>query len=583
MESRFGHEFSQVRVHSDVTRTIQPRLAIGKRDDEHERAADLTANQVLGRPKIPSVPGESDQGNDFSGVIIHTGARAAESARSVNALSYTVGNHIVFGEGQYAPQFTSGRRLLAHELTHVLQQSQGGAANGMVMGTWDDAPGECSDIGNKTIDRVVVEQEIPQSVTLHWNDGSIESASCSTGKGHCCVDPANPDGVACTVTGSRVNGSNCTPITERQGYAIRNRYRTYNGWEFWNDFVTSRGIGLHQYPRLDGTPLSHGCVRLERDTARKIFCGARQNDTKVQVQGFARPMCNHANLLKEWYDDFNYARTPTDGENVSASVRRGIRSTRQTLRTALGLSSDRQLTETISGLQEQTQGATTGPAPLSRQRVASIIPRCGETGALPTSEEARLTGPVSAQGTVPARILAESNFDRFLTPFTSALSGTRSLRSARRAVREHARALWDAAAARAQGSSSSAADTDDRPLYWARLQLARTLRQWSPRFRLGDAQRQTLLDLFEQASRGMDTTTFSGAEGVKKILISGFDPFGLGSNIRTGNPSGAAAMAMETSRRKSRVWCSPCALPISMRGWSRASSAHISLGIRLWT
>ena len=285
-------------MHSDVTRTIQPRLAIGKRDDEHERAADLTANQVLGRPKIPSVPGESDQGNDFSGVIIHTGARAAESARSVNALSYTVGNHIVFGEGQYAPQFTSGRRLLAHELTHVLQQSQGGAANGMVMGTWDDAPGECSDIGNKTIDRVVVEQEIPQSVTLHWNDGSIESASCSTGKGHCCVDPANPDGGACTVTGSRVNGSNCTPITERQGYAIRNRYRTYNGWVFWNDFVTSRGIGLHQYPRLDGTPLSHGCVRLERDTARKIFCGARQNDTKVQVQGFARPMCNHANLFK---------------------------------------------------------------------------------------------------------------------------------------------------------------------------------------------------------------------------------------------------------------------------------------------
>ena len=61
-------------------------------------------------------------GFDFSGVRIHTDARAAESTREVNALAYTVGRNVVFGAGQYAPQTEAGRHLLAHELTHVIQQ-----------------------------------------------------------------------------------------------------------------------------------------------------------------------------------------------------------------------------------------------------------------------------------------------------------------------------------------------------------------------------------------------------------------------------------------------------------------------------
>ena len=54
---------------------------------------------------------------------LHTDSRAAESARAVNALAYTVGGDIVFGAGQYAPRTAAGRHLLAHELTHVLQQT----------------------------------------------------------------------------------------------------------------------------------------------------------------------------------------------------------------------------------------------------------------------------------------------------------------------------------------------------------------------------------------------------------------------------------------------------------------------------
>ena len=62
-------------------------------------------------------------GRDFSQVRMHTDTHAAESARMVNARAFTVGRNVVFGAGQYAPGASEGRRLMAHELTHVVQQS----------------------------------------------------------------------------------------------------------------------------------------------------------------------------------------------------------------------------------------------------------------------------------------------------------------------------------------------------------------------------------------------------------------------------------------------------------------------------
>lgn len=64
-------------------------------------------------------------GHDFSQVRVHVDARAAESAGAVNALAYTVGPKIVFGPDQLAPQSSAGRELLAHELAHVIQQDNG--------------------------------------------------------------------------------------------------------------------------------------------------------------------------------------------------------------------------------------------------------------------------------------------------------------------------------------------------------------------------------------------------------------------------------------------------------------------------
>ena len=72
---------------------------------------------------------ESKFGHDFSNVKLHTDSVAAKSAQSINALAYTSGNNIVFNSGQYSPESEGGKRLIAHELTHVVQQNKGGSPN----------------------------------------------------------------------------------------------------------------------------------------------------------------------------------------------------------------------------------------------------------------------------------------------------------------------------------------------------------------------------------------------------------------------------------------------------------------------
>jgi len=232
---------------------------------------------------------------------------------------------------------------------------------------WDGAQTECTgEPTDKWIERLVIQQETPQTVTAHWSDGTQESDSCSAGKGHCCVDPADPDGVACTQSGSTADGSNCTPITRRNGYRVRHRDLDHRGIAFWTEFVPSRGIALHQYTPVDGTPLSHGCVRLNRDMAKKIFCGVRQSETWVQVQGFARPMCDHPELRAEWAGDFAWGgRDLSDFDGDTAS-QNSILETRRMLRAAFG----RQLSvEEIRGL---------GP---------DDIPRCTQRVTRPDSDQ----------------------------------------------------------------------------------------------------------------------------------------------------------------------------------------------------
>lgn len=137
---------------------IQPKRRDGAgSDDPHEREADDAAQAVSQSQPLQSsisnarfatragdlISGsgsrlqqgvrrdmEGTLGHDFSDVRLHTDAEAAQSAGSMNARAYTVGRDIVFGAGQYAPENREGRSLLAHELTHVVQQSAAPRSSG---------------------------------------------------------------------------------------------------------------------------------------------------------------------------------------------------------------------------------------------------------------------------------------------------------------------------------------------------------------------------------------------------------------------------------------------------------------------
>jgi len=110
------------RAHETLqTKPVQPSAS-------EQTEAPPIVHEVLSSPGQALDPAtrrfmEPRFGHDFSQVRVHTDAKAAESARAVNALAYTVGHHVSFGAGQYAPDASGRRPLLAHELTHVVQQA----------------------------------------------------------------------------------------------------------------------------------------------------------------------------------------------------------------------------------------------------------------------------------------------------------------------------------------------------------------------------------------------------------------------------------------------------------------------------
>lgn len=177
------------------------------------------------------------------------------------------------------------------------------------------------------------------------------------------------------------------------------------------------------------------------------------------------------------------------------------------------------------------------------------------TTAAPTVEERRL------DGAAPREILRRSGFGGVAPDFARALDRARSYAQARRAVVREGTELWRRAVDRAQGRGPAGGDLsrdDDRPLYWARLGMTRELRTWEPDFRLGDGQRTRLLDELERTSRGQTTLRHPRGGGMKRILVTGFDPFTLDRDIRISNPSGAVALALdgtviETPRGRARV------------------------------
>ncbi|GAB2630587.1 DUF4157 domain-containing protein [Streptomyces capparidis] len=115
-----------------AARTAEPgapeeRLPEESTQDAHRSPVHDVIGSGSGAPLDARTRGEMEQrlGADFSDVRVHTGAAAHESARSVGAHAYTVGNNVVFQRDAYDPSSRDGRITLAHELTHVIQQRSG--------------------------------------------------------------------------------------------------------------------------------------------------------------------------------------------------------------------------------------------------------------------------------------------------------------------------------------------------------------------------------------------------------------------------------------------------------------------------
>ena len=167
---------------NDEKDAFQAKLAVNEPGDEYEQQADRVADQVMRMPEPPEgahrkveaaslqrhasdtaisedvqlivaealrSPGqpldaetrafiEPRFGVDFGAVLVHSNAKAAASARALDAVAYTVGRDLVFADGCYAPCTSGGRRLLAHELTHTIQQ-------GGVVGPTDHAVAQRQD------------------------------------------------------------------------------------------------------------------------------------------------------------------------------------------------------------------------------------------------------------------------------------------------------------------------------------------------------------------------------------------------------------------------------------------------------
>ncbi|MEM9267205.1 MAG: DUF4157 domain-containing protein, partial [Cyanobacteria bacterium P01_F01_bin.13] len=582
--------------------TIQTKLTVGQPNDKYEQEADRVAEQIMRMPisetvgrvrshpphiqrmctnceeeqtiqtsaaadhppevtseiasRIQSLQGggqplpasarnffEPRFGQDFSHVRVHTD----ESAQALHAKAYTLSSNIVFGPGQYAPHTSAGQHLLAHELTHVVQQ-QSARQSPAIQRVPARSPRAITDI--------LVNQTTPQRVTITRRDGTTESDQCSTGKGHCCLDASASQGGVCSAAGSRRGGSNCTPLGNNFRVTYKTR-ETGGGVELWTQFHNGRSIALHEYRPVDGTPLSHGCVRLNRPMAQKIFDDSIIGHTKIRVINLAKPQCRHPRLQHEWLGDFRTAgQTPPDGETIDPRtgirmeasrrrrIARNIQTNRRQLRSALGVN-EAGLDQTIQDLSTASGNfarSTRAELRQSLAAVAPLIPRCvptqtTEEALVPQAERARLT-------TVPLPLAQQ---------LRRALRGAGSRRRARRVVRVFGQRLWRSAVRRAQ---TTPPDLDDRDLYWGRLQMAEVIRQWEPAWvRAMDPDRARrfradLLRRFERASRGMEDIRFSGDRNIKRILISGFDPFNLGSsgNIRNVNPSGAAALALDGKR-----------------------------------
>lgn len=217
----------------DKTSSLQTKLAISEPGDSFERQADQVAHEVMATATVPSVSGLSSRiqrftgsaggqsivvpdsvtqtlaspgqalepalrrqmeprfGYDFSQVRVHLGDQAERSAHDVNAEAYAVGHDMVFGTGKYAPGTRAGQQLIAHELTHVVQQR--GAARSLSRYRSKGPDTIAFDAANETLTDPK-KQPWVESISIHFDKAVVDDGHKADAKAAGQLEPRMPTG-----------------------------------------------------------------------------------------------------------------------------------------------------------------------------------------------------------------------------------------------------------------------------------------------------------------------------------------------------------------------------------------------------
>jgi hypothetical protein len=232
----------------------QKRLQRNPKDSELGTQGDLFAppivHQVLGSPGESLDPVtrafmEPRFRHDFSQVRVHRGAEAAASARAIRAPAYTVGNHMVFGTSQYAPNTGSGRRLIAHELVHTLQQRSAASAIGptIEISSHEDPAEQEADKAANTIPRVPASADINSYPARVSRQDDTAKASAETPP----LNPASPEAAPQNLTCVPAPG---IPNTDCSAYLS-------NAWWLPLAYVNNATCACNSTPNV----LTANCVR----------------------------------------------------------------------------------------------------------------------------------------------------------------------------------------------------------------------------------------------------------------------------------------------------------------------------------
>ncbi len=224
-----------------------------------------------GKPMAEKTRGEMEQafGVNFTGVNIHTGANAVQMNRELGAQAFTHGKDVYFNAGKYRPESADGKRLLAHELTHVVQQ---GGGQGKVQRSCPQGPqkkvtrdncGERGPLNEKKYIQLLDVDLKSQTVKAVWTNGKVDAWECSP----------NPKS---TPVGNDTVGVKC---------GVNHTNHKKAGMAYFTAFKkTGYVIGFHNSQPVGTGIYSHGCVRVRCGIAKIINENSWSGKTEIQVK-----------------------------------------------------------------------------------------------------------------------------------------------------------------------------------------------------------------------------------------------------------------------------------------------------------